>query len=198
MRLRAAIGDTIKRPAEKGDGMERLWAPWRLQYIIEEKTGGCVFCEKPLVGDDRACYIIRRGTHAYVILNAFPYNCGHLMVATKRHVGTMSGLRESEWLDLARHLSLCENILRKAYGAQGYNVGMNLGRCAGAGVLGHLHVHVVPRWSGDTNFMSTTAGTEVLPEPLGRTYEKLKAALGGVTSGFCRSPGRRRRGSKKE
>jgi ATP adenylyltransferase len=106
-------------------------------------------------------------------------------------------MREAEWLDLAKHLSLCERILKNAYGAQGLNVGINLGRCAGAGVLGHLHVHVVPRWSGDTNFMSTTAGTDVLPEPLGNTYEKLKAALEQISYGARKDSRKGRRGSKK-
>jgi ATP adenylyltransferase len=177
---------------------ERLWAGWRMKYIESAKSDSCLFCEIAKSRPGKRNLLLVKSEKCLVMLNAFPYNCGHLMVAPRRHVGAMCALREGEWLELTRHLCLCESMLRQAYGAQGYNVGMNLGRCAGAGVLGHLHVHVVPRWSGDTNFMSTTVETEVLPEPLGRTYEKLKAALGKIESGADRASAKGRRGSKKK
>lgn len=131
------------------------------------------------------------------MLNAFPYNCGHLMIAPKRHVPEVSGLTEGEALDLMKQLSLCELILKKAYHAEGFNMGLNLGRCAGAGVLGHLHIHVVPRWTGDTNFMSTISNTKVLPESLVDTFTKLKAALDQIDSSRRKHTTRRRNGSKK-
>ncbi len=169
-----------------------------MKYIESAKPGVCIFCETSRLRPGKRSLMLVKSDKCLVMLNAFPYNCGHMMVAPRRHVGTMSGMRESEWLDLARHLSLCERVLKNAYGAQGLNVGMNLGRCAGAGVLGHLHVHVVPRWSGDTNFMSTTAGTDVLPEALGSTYEKLKAALDEIISGARTSSKKDDRGSKEK
>lgn len=169
-----------------------------MKYIKSAKSDGCLFCGESCSRPGKRNLVLAVSEKCMVMLNAFPYNCGHLMVAPRRHVGTMSGLSGGEWRDLAGHLSLCERILKKAYGAQGFNVGMNLGRCAGAGVLGHLHVHVVPRWSGDTNFMSTTAGTEVLPEPLGRTYGKLKAAMDEILSGSGKGLRKRHHGSKKE
>jgi ATP adenylyltransferase len=169
-----------------------------MKYIESEKPDECLFCETSRSRPGKRNLMLVKSEKCLVMLNAFPYNCGHMMVAPLRHVGTMSGLREAEWLDLAKQLSLCERILKNAYGAQGLNVGMNLGRCAGAGVLGHLHVHVVPRWSGDTNFMSTTAGTDVLPEPLGRTYGKLRAALDDILSSSQKGSKKGRRGSKKE
>jgi len=169
-----------------------------MKYIESAKSGECLFCEKSRSRPGKKNLVLTISERCLVMLNAFPYNCGHLMVAPRRHVGTMSGLTQIEWLDLARHLSLSERVLKKAYGAQGFNVGINLGRCAGAGVLGHLHVHVVPRWSGDTNFMSTTGGTEVLPEALGCTYGKLKAAMDEVLAGTGEGPRGGRRGSKKK
>ena len=177
---------------------ERLWAGWRMKYIESAKPDTCLFCEKSHARPGKRNLVLTVSEKCLVMLNAFPYNCGHLMVSPRRHVGTISGLSENETLDLVRHLSLCERILKKAYGAQGFNVGMNLGKCAGAGVLGHLHVHVVPRRHGDTNFMSTTSGTEVLPESLGSTYGKLKAAMSEILSGSGKRSRKRRHGSKKE
>ncbi|UCF79610.1 MAG: HIT domain-containing protein [Candidatus Eiseniibacteriota bacterium] len=176
---------------------ERLWAGWRMKYIESSKSGECLFCAKSRSRPGKKNLVLAVSEKCLVMLNAFPYNCGHLMVAPKRHVGSMSGLSRSEWSELAEYLSLSERILKKAYGAQGFNVGMNLGRCAGAGVLGHLHVHVVPRWSGDTNFMSTTAATEVLPDTLGSTYAKLRTAMEEVLSPSGGRTTKRRHGSKK-
>ena len=159
---------------------ELLWAGWRMKYIESAKSEGCLFCGKVHSKPGKKSLLLAVSEESLVMLNAFPYNCGHLMIAPKRHVGTVSGLTEGESSDLMRQVSLCERILKKAYHAQGFNIGLNLGRCAGAGVLGHLHVHVVPRWPGDTNFMSTVSGTKVLPESLADTYAKLKVALDGI------------------
>ncbi|MCX5801014.1 MAG: HIT domain-containing protein [Candidatus Eisenbacteria bacterium] len=177
---------------------ELLWAGWRMKYIESAKCKECLFCGKVDARPGKSNLVLTVSEKCLVMLNAFPYNCGHLMIAPKRHVGTVSGLTEGESCDLMRQLSLCERILRKAYRAQGFNVGLNLGRCAGAGVLGHLHVHVVPRWSGDTNFMSTVSGTKVLPESLVDTYAKLKAALDEIVSPSRKGSIRQRHGSKKE
>jgi ATP adenylyltransferase len=157
--------------------MERLWAPWRLQYIIEEKTGGCVFCEKPLAGDDRASYIIRRGTHAYVILNAFPYNNGHLMVAPYAHLAAFEELPPEtlhEMMDLAQH---CTRALKLVFNPDGLNMGFNLGTAAGAGIKDHIHLHLVPRWLGDTNFMPVIADVRVIPQSLDQSYDLLTQAF---------------------
>jgi ATP adenylyltransferase len=175
-----------------------LWAGWRMKYIESAKCKTCLFCGRVYSRPGKKNLLLTVSEKCMVMLNAFPYNCGHLMIAPMRHVGTVSGLTESESVDLMRQLSLCERILKTAYGAQGFNIGLNLGRCAGAGVLGHLHVHVVPRWSGDTNFMSTVSSTNVLPESLEDTYTKLKTALDEILSSSRKGGKRRRRGSKKE
>ena len=176
---------------------EPLWAGWRMKYIESAKSKGCLFCGRAHSKPGKKDLVLAISEKCLIMLNAFPYNCGHLMIAPKRHVGSLSGLTESEASDLVSQLSLCERILKKAYHAQGFNIGLNLGRCAGAGVLGHLHVHVVPRWSGDTNFMSTVSNTKVLPESLFDTYAKLKAASDEMQSPSRTGSRRRRHGSKK-
>ena len=139
---------------------------------------GCVFCAALAAGDDRRALILRRSSRAFLILNAFPYASGHLMSVVTRHVG---GLADAEPDELAESMQLVQAAVRAlevAYKPDGFNVGLNQGRVAGAGVLGHLHVHVVPRWNGDANFMPVIADTRVLPEALDVTYDRLKAALG--------------------
>ena len=138
----------------------------------------CVFCAALAAGDDRRALILQRGTSAFLILNAFPYASGHLMAVVTRHVG---GLEEAAAEELAESMLLVQSAVRAlqaAYTPDGFNVGLNQGRAAGAGVLGHLHVHVVPRWNGDVNFMPIIGETRVLPETLDTTYDRLKAALG--------------------
>jgi ATP adenylyltransferase len=167
---------------------ERLWAGWRMKYIVSAKSGGCLFCEKSREKPGARNLVLLVTPRSLVMLNAFPYNCGHLMIAPRRHVSSFSRLTEDESLELMRLLSLCERLLKQVYRAEGFNVGLNLGKCAGAGVLGHLHVHVVPRWAGDTNFMSTVSSTKVLPESLGDSYRRLRVGL--VTMGSA--PGRKK------
>jgi ATP adenylyltransferase len=176
---------------------EILWAGWRMKYIESAKTGDCLFCTKSRVKPSPRHLVLLVTEQSLVMLNAFPYNCGHLMVAPRRHVGSFSRLTEAESLDLMSLLSVCERILKRAYRAQGLNVGVNLGKCAGAGVLGHLHVHVVPRWSGDTNYMSTVSSTKVLPESLDVTYRNLKAALDKMNALRAGSRRKDRHGSQK-
>jgi ATP adenylyltransferase len=157
--------------------MEKLWAPWRMAYIEVTAPSGCIFCEKPAEGQDERNWILYRGERAFIILNAFPYNNGHLMVAPVRHTADVESLLPEEQAEIFDLTRLCVSLLREAYRPDGYNIGMNLGKVAGAGVADHLHMHVVPRWNGDTNFMPVLAETKVLPDSLDSTYGKLREAL---------------------
>ena len=152
-----------------------------MEYIhtatAEGESGGCFFCQKLAAGDDEASYILVRSDASFVILNAFPYNPGHLMVAPLRHVGELEELTSEELAASAELLQRSIRVLKEASSPDGFNVGMNLGRVAGAGVPGHLHWHVVPRWNGDTNFMPVIADTKVLPEALAQTYARLKGGF---------------------
>ncbi|HZO56823.1 MAG TPA: HIT domain-containing protein [Bryobacteraceae bacterium] len=157
--------------------MDYLWTPWRYQYISSAKPSeGCIFCTKPAESDDEKSLIVHRASHNFVILNFFPYNSGHLMVVPYEHVATLedaSPETAAELFSLTRH---CEALLRRVYRAEGINLGMNIGTCAGAGIAGHIHMHLVPRWTGDANFMSTLAETRVLPEELHVTWQRLRDA----------------------
>lgn len=156
--------------------MERLWSPWRMAYITAAREEGeaCLFCEIAGGGDDEAALILARGEVAFALLNAFPYNPGHVMVAPLRHVADLEDLSQEEVLDTGRLLQRALAALRAEMSPDGFNLGMNLGRVAGAGIPGHLHWHAVPRWNGDTNFMPVVGQTRVLPESLQDTYRKLK------------------------
>jgi ATP adenylyltransferase len=156
--------------------VERLWAPWRLEYIKSaDEEGGCIFCAAA-AGGDAERLVVHRGTHAIVLLNKFPYASGHFMVAPARHVGEYGELTDQEVLELHRLASAGMGALAELYAPQGYNVGWNLGRIAGAGVVDHVHLHVVPRWAGDTNFMPVLADVKVLPEHLDETRMRLAEA----------------------
>ncbi len=155
--------------------MERIWSPWRMEYIraARDEEEGCIFCDLPTRGDDTAARILARRPHAFAMLNTYPYNPGHLMVAPFRHTGELEELSDDELLDIDRLLQASVRALREEMEPQGFNVGMNLGRVAGAGIPDHLHWHVVPRWGGDTNFMPVVGETRVLPELLEETYARL-------------------------
>ena len=157
--------------------MERLWAPWRVDYITADQGKGCIFCTKPAQNRDEENLILKRGDLAFIMLNAFPYNNGHLMVAPYRHVGDISDLTDEEMLDLMRLVRFGKEVLSSAIHPDGFNIGINLGRVAGAGIADHIHVHVVPRWNGDTNFMPVIADTKVMPQALRATYAQLQEAL---------------------
>jgi ATP adenylyltransferase len=153
--------------------MERLWSPWRLAYVTG--TGGtetCIFCNAP--GRQQEPLIVGRGSHAFVILNLYPYNSGHLMVVPYRHVASLAGLSAEELTEVALLTQRSEVALTEVYTPQGINVGINLGRPAGAGIADHVHVHLVPRWSGDTNFMSVVGNVRVLPEEVHQSAERLR------------------------
>ena len=159
---------------------EQLWATWRLQYIESAGgTDGCIFCDFPAQeqANDAENYILHRGERAYIILNAFPYSNGHLMVIPYRHADTLNVLADAEMLDVMRLTRLSVNLLKAAFNPNGFNLGVNMGRAAGAGIADHLHWHIVPRWSGDTNFMTVLADTRVIPASLESVYARLKAQL---------------------
>jgi ATP adenylyltransferase len=154
--------------------MERLWTPWRLAYVSgASESDACVFC-LALSSPDAEPLIVYRGQTCFVILNLFPYNNAHLMVVPNRHVATLSAATEEERGDLIRLAAVSEQVIGEAYAPHGMNMGINLGKPAGAGVPGHLHMHVVPRWNGDTNFMTVIGHTRVLPEELPQTADKLR------------------------
>jgi ATP adenylyltransferase len=154
-----------------------------MQYIqratSEEQPDACLFCTLAAAGDDEASMILHRGSHAFVLMNAFPYNPGHVMIAPYRHVGDAERLTDDELLDVGRLQRAALRALREEMSPHGFNLGMNLGRVAGAGIPDHVHWHVVPRWNGDTNFTTVLADTRVLPESLEDTYRKLRPRFAG-------------------
>jgi ATP adenylyltransferase len=158
----------------KKSGPDILWAPWRIEYIESaDKTPGCIFCVKPSENDDCKNLIPFRGKRAFVIMNRYPYNNGHLMVVPFRHTADLSELEDAEKLELFDLLIASQRVLADVMRPQGFNIGMNLGRPAGAGIADHLHFHVVPRWNGDTNFMPVLGHTKVVSEGLEQTCDKL-------------------------
>jgi ATP adenylyltransferase len=153
--------------------MDHLWSPWRLSYVTGSARGsGCVFCDAASGQDD--ALVVFRGITSFVILNKFPYNNGHLMVVPNRHIATLSEANAEELAEIMMLASRAERAIRAAYEPHGLNMGLNLGKPAGAGITDHLHMHVVPRWNGDTNFMTVVGETRVLPEELTVTAERLR------------------------
>jgi len=163
--------------------MERLWAPWRLEYVQGTGSSGCIFCLGD-ASDDEARLVLHRGQHCFIIMNRFPYSNGHLMVAPLRHVADPGLLDAAEVAELHRLTTVSREILREVCKAQGFNLGMNLGAVAGAGVTDHLHQHIVPRWAGDTNFMPVFADVRVIPQHLQATCQQLRAALAALGGNF--------------
>lgn len=155
--------------------MKQLWAPWRLEYVASEKDKeGCVFCIPESTEEDDDRFIVYRGRRAFVIMNRFPYTNGHLMVTPYRHCGSIDDLDEEEALEIHRLLVLARQALTGTSRPDGFNIGVNLGRSAGAGMPNHVHYHMVPRWSGDTNFMTLFGEVRVIPEHLEATFQRLK------------------------
>ncbi len=154
--------------------MEHIWAPWRMAYIESDKTGGCILCEKPGEDKDDENFILFRGSKNFVLLNLYPYNPYHLMVAPYRHVSGLDELSDEERHEHFDIVSRSVEILKKELDPQGFNIGMNLGQVAGAGIEDHIHTHIVPRWQGDTNFMTVIADIRTVPEALADSYRKLK------------------------
>lgn len=154
--------------------MNHIWSPWRMEYIQNSKEEGCVFCSAQEKEDGAENLIAFRGEHAYVILNRYPYTSGHLMVVPLDHKPHLEELEAATRAEMMELTTRCMIVLRKIYHPEAFNMGANIGEAAGAGVKQHVHIHIVPRWAGDTNFMSTVGGTRVLPEALENTYERVK------------------------
>lgn len=163
--------------------MDFLWTPWRYQYVanLDKKPGAqddrCIFCDAVAAHDDARALIVFRGEKNFVILNQYPYTSGHSMIVPYAHEADLAALDAATLTEMMQLAQRLQRAFAVAYSPQGYNLGMNLGRCAGAGVAGHLHLHVLPRWSGDSSFMTTVGETRVHPEELSVTYEKLRRAL---------------------
>jgi ATP adenylyltransferase len=158
--------------------MDYLWTPWRYQYIV--KTGEpveCIFCAAAKSTDDKAWLVVHRAEHNFVILNRFPYTTGHLMVVPYQHVATLEEAHDETLVELIRLARDCEARMRTVYQPEGLNVGMNIGRSAGAGIADHIHMHMLPRWRGDTNFMTVVSETRVVPEDLDVTWSRLRAVF---------------------
>lgn len=152
---------------------KHLWTPWRMEYIMNIKKRGCIFCKKLKEPDDKA-YIVQRKPTCFSMLNIFPYNNGHLMVAPKRHVSGLDSLTKKELTELMILLAESQKLIQKKMKPHGFNIGLNLGRSSGAGIVGHLHFHIVPRWEGDTNFMPVLSNTKVISQLLEDTYKLFK------------------------
>jgi ATP adenylyltransferase len=158
--------------------MDYLWTPWRYAYVsTADKISDCIFCDLLAAGDDAKSRIVHRARHCFIVLNTYPYNPGHVMVVPYAHLDQLQKLPPEaahEMMDLVQRM---ETVLRRLYTPDGVNLGMNIGRSAGAGVAGHIHMHVLPRWTADANFMTVVGETRVLPESLETTYEKIKGAF---------------------
>ncbi len=156
--------------------MKNLWAPWRMQYILNDidKTDGCIFCDFPRANDDEKYLIPFRSEHCFVILNKFPYNNGHVMVVPYLHTGDFLEVPDETLMDMQKTIQKTITVLKNIMNPHALNIGMNIGRTAGAGIDDHLHYHIVPRWDGDTNFMPVIAETKVISESLEATFKKMK------------------------
>jgi len=154
--------------------MEHIWAPWRIQYILMEKREGCILCDKPGQKNDIQNYILYRGDKNFIILNAYPYNPGHLMIAPYRHIANLEDLTDEELHEHYEIVRRSIRLLKEVFKPNGFNIGTNLGKVAGAGIDEHIHTHIVPRWQGDTNFMPVFSDVRVINEALAETYEKLR------------------------
>jgi ATP adenylyltransferase len=158
--------------------MDYLWSPWRFRYVTTAGAGDeCIFCVKAAEPNDEENLVVHRGERNFVILNLYPYTTGHLMIAPYEHAATLEGTAEETLAEMMRLTRLSEKHLRAVYRPRGLNIGMNIGECAGAGIAGHIHMHVVPRWPADANFMTIIGETRVLPEDLKTTYRKLSDAF---------------------
>jgi ATP adenylyltransferase len=157
--------------------MEQIWAPWRMQYIRVEKPKGCFLCDEPNEDDDEANYILYRGKWNFIIMNNYPYNPGHLLIAPYHHVAHLEKLPKQALYEHTDLVTKSIKVLKNAFNPAGFNVGMNIGSVAGAGTADHIHTHIVPRWQGDTNFMPVIGGLRVIPEAVAETYRQLKAGF---------------------
>ena len=162
--------------------MKTLWAPWRMEYILGTKDPECLFCIKPSEHEDRKNLILHRGERVYVIMNKYPYSNGHLMVVPNTHTSSFDNMPDDDMFDIMKLVRMSIDCLTKAFHPEGFNVGVNIGEAAGAGIEDHLHVHIVPRWAGDSNFMTVTGEVRVIPEHILNTYDKLYPFFASKTS----------------
>jgi ATP adenylyltransferase len=163
--------------------MDYLWTPWRYAYVsTAEKTPGCIFCDLPKLGDDMRARIVYRGQNCYIVLNTYPYTPGHVMVVPFAHLDELQKLPVEAADEMIQLSQKMEQVLRQLYKPDGINLGMNIGKAAGAGVAGHIHMHVLPRWVADSNFVSVVGETRILPETLDTTYERIKGGLKSAVS----------------
>ena len=154
--------------------MKHIWAPWRIEYIMMKKTEGCILCDKHGEYNDAANYILYRGDKNFVILNSYPYNPGHLLVIPYRHVANLGELTNEERHEHFDIVSRSVEVLKRVFNPGGFNIGINIGKVAGAGIEDHIHTHIIPRWQGDTNYITVVADVRVIPQALAETYERLK------------------------
>lgn len=154
--------------------MKQIWAPWRMEYIQMNKADGCIFCETPRQGHDALNHILYRGNKNFVIMNRYPYNTGHLLTVPYRHIASLEELTDEERHEHFDIVSRSIKVLRQVFNPTGFNLGINIGKVAGAGIEDHVHTHIVPRWQGDTNFMPVISDVRVVPEALAETYQKLR------------------------
>jgi ATP adenylyltransferase len=158
--------------------MDYLWTPWRYAYVTNaEKVSGCIFCDLPKSCDDAKVHIVHRGSNCYIVLNTYPYTSGHVMIVPFAHVDELQKLPADTAHEIIELTQRMEGVLRQLYAPDGVNLGMNIGQAAGAGVAGHVHMHILPRWIGDTNFMTVAGESRVLPEALEETYQKIRGAM---------------------
>jgi len=158
--------------------MDYLLTPWRYAYVTNaENVSGCIFCDLPDTGDDAKAHIVHRARHCYIVLNTYPYTSGHVMIVPFAHVDELQKLPADTAHEIIELTQRMEGVLRQLYAPDGVNLGMNIGKAAGAGVAGHVHMHILPRWIGDTNFMTVAGESRVLPESLEITYERIKGAM---------------------
>lgn len=154
--------------------MQQLWAPWRLQYVINTgEDEGCIFCTKPKQDNDRDNLILYRSNHAFIIMNLYPYNNGHLMIVPYQHAQDLDGIADDVLTELITLTRKAQNIMKQVFAAQGFNIGINVGKAAGAGIDEHIHIHIVPRWTGDTNFMPVLGDIKVIPQHIWAAYDLL-------------------------
>lgn len=170
-------GPTDAGECGEGGALAHLWAPWRMEYVVGSKPTHCVFCTKAEQADDDRSHILYRARHCYVVVNAYPYNSGHLMVVPYRHISHIGDLNRDELAEMFLLAQGCARVFTETMHAQGINMGMNIGQAAGAGIEDHLHLHLVPRWSGDTNYITTVAGVRVVPQDPDETYQALMPVL---------------------
>lgn len=157
--------------------MQHIWSPWRINYIRGRKPDGCAFCMAPEIEDDDESLILYRGEHAYIMMNRYPYTNGHLLVIPYEHIAMLTDVPGETQIEMLRQVNVCIEILRQVMQPHGFNVGLNLGATAGAGIQDHLHFHIVPRWTGDTNFMAVIGDTNVIVEGLRECFDELKPAF---------------------